>query len=475
MESTARAVPETTGAEDLDGRERAPRARILIVDDEPAARRLFARVLMRAGYDVEAVESAEVALSRIDVAPFDLLLSDVRLGSMNGIELCGEVRRRKTGVILILITAFAALDDAVAAMHEGVRDYVTKPCSPDRLLHVVRRALHERDLDRENQQLKAALAARDGLGRILGQSAAIQAVREQAARSARSAAPVLIHGESGVGKELVARAIHVLSDRAAQAFVAVNASAVPHGLFERELFGHVRGAYTSAHEDAPGFFVAADGGTLFLDEIGELQLELQPKLLRVLEEREVVPVGGVKARAVDVRLIAATNRDLEADGRAGRFRRDLYYRLNVVAIRVPPLAERRDDIPVLARHFLEESALRVDRELHGFSPDALEYLIGRPWPGNVRELSNVVERAALFAPGKIVTRADLEANERRESPAAVDESVTAYPFRDLTLEEVDQLHIRRVLNACNGNRSRAAEILGISRSTLWQKLKEPGE
>ncbi len=450
-------------------------SRILVVDDEAAARRLFARVLGRAGYAVEAVESAEAALSRIEDAQFDLLLSDVRLGGMNGIELCREVRRRTPTMLLVLITAFAALDDAVAGMHEGVRDYVTKPCSPEHLLHVVRRALHERDLDRENQRLKEKLVEREGLSRILGESAAIRAVRDQATRSARTAAPVLIHGASGVGKELVARAIHVLSTRAASAFVAVNASAVSQSLFERELFGHVKGAFTGANEDAPGLFDAADGGTLFLDEIGELKLELQPKLLRVLEEREFVPVGGVRPRSVDVRLIAATNRDLEADVRASRFRRDLYYRLNVVPIRVPSLAERRDDIPVLAQHFLQEAARRHERELVGFTPDALATLAGRSWPGNVRELRNLVERAAVFAPGSTITRADLVAPGHREAHEGLADGLASYPFAELTLDAVDQIHIRRVLESCHGNRSRAAEILGISRSTLWQKLKGEAE
>ncbi len=464
--------PLDDGAERLTG---APQSRVLVVDDEAAARRLFARVLGRAGYAVEAVESAEAALSRIDDAQFDLLLSDVRLGGMNGIELCREVRRRKPTMLLVLITAFAALDDAVAGMHEGVRDYVTKPCSPEHLLHVVRRALHERDLDRENQRLKEKLVEREGLSRILGESAAIRAVRDQAKRSARTGAPVLIQGASGVGKELVARAIHVLSNRAANAFVAVNASAVSQSLFERELFGHVRGAFTGAHDDAPGLFDAADGGTLFLDEIGELKLELQPKLLRVLEEREVVPVGGVRPRSVDVRLIAATNRDLEADVRANRFRRDLYYRLNVVSIRVPSLAERREDIPLLAQHFLREAAQRQERELVGITPDAQAALVGRSWPGNVRELRNLVERAAVFAHGSTITRADLGAPGYREAPERVADGSEPYPFEDLTLEAVDQIHIRRVLESCHGNRSRAAEILGISRSTLWQKLKEEVE
>jgi DNA-binding NtrC family response regulator len=473
--SSSAAVPDSSFDREGPTRaEGAQRARILVVDDEPPARRLFARVLQRAGYDVEAVESAEAGLARIEDEHFDLLLSDVRLGGMNGIELCRQVRLRKPGTLLILITAFAALDDAVAGMHEGVRDYVTKPCSPDRLLHVVRRALHERELDRENQLLKKALAEREGLGRILGESAAIRAVREQAARSARSSAPVLIHGESGVGKELVARAIHVLSDRAPAAFVAVNASAVPHSLFERELFGHVKGAFTGAHEDAPGLFVAADGGTLFLDEIGELRLELQPKLLRVLEEGEVVPVGGVKPRRVDARLIAATNRDLGADVRADRFRPDLYYRLDVVSIRVPPLAERREDIPLLAAHFLRDSAARLNRELAGFSPDGLDYLTARAWPGNVRELANVVERAALFAPGEIVRRADLLGPGQRDVRAAGVDPSMSYPFGELSLDEVGRIHVARVLDACHGNRSRAAEILKISRSTLWQRLKEPG-
>ncbi|MFN7956438.1 MAG: sigma-54 dependent transcriptional regulator [bacterium] len=453
----------------------APRSRILVVDDEAAARRLFARVLARAGYDVEVVESAEAALSRIEDAPFDLLLSDVRLGGMNGIELCREVRLRKPTTLLVLITAFAALDDAVAGMHEGVRDYVTKPCSPEHLLHVVRRALRERDLGRENQRLKAALVEREGLSRLLGNSPAIAAVRDQALRSARSSAPVLIQGASGVGKELVARAIHVLSERAAGEFVAVNASAVSQSLFERELFGHVRGAFTGAHEDAPGLFDAAHGGTLFLDEIGELQVELQPKLLRVLEESEVVPVGGVRPRSVDVRLIAATNRDLEADVRANRFRRDLYYRLNVVSIRVPSLAERREDIPMLAEHFLREASQRLDRELVGFSPDALAYLSGRAWPGNVRELRNAIERASVFAQGSVITRADLMVPTHRETlDGSLDHSLP-YPFEDLTLEAVEQIHIRHVVEACHGNRSRAADVLGISRSTLWQKLKDEPE
>jgi DNA-binding NtrC family response regulator len=441
--------------------------RILVVDDERGVRTLCADLLARAGYDPVTASSAEEALGIADREAFDIVLADVNLGGMDGIELCKRLRAQKPEQLVILITAYPSIENAVRGMKEGARDYVTKPFSPDELRLVIARALEERALRQENAELREKLA----FGGIIGGSKALQDLLRTVEKVARADATVLVVGESGTGKELFARAIHYHGPRASRPFVAVNCGALVGTLLESELFGHVRGAFTGAQSAKRGLFVAADRGTLFLDEIGELSPELQPKLLRALQEGEIKPVGGIETQKVDVRVVAATNRDLREDVRAGRFREDLYYRLNVITLEIPPLRERPEDIPPLIEHFVARAATRARKPAPEVSAEAMEVLRTQPWPGNVRELANAVERAVVLG-GDVLGPADFagRASPRIEAVAKSED----YPFIGMSLEDLERTHIERVLNECGGQKGRAAEILGINRTTLWKKLRQYG-
>jgi len=445
---------------------------VLVVDDERGVRTLCADVLQRAGHAVTVAASAEEALTAAATQVFDLVLADVNLPGIDGIELCKRLHAARPETLVILITGFPSIENAVRGMKQGARDYVTKPFSPDELRLVVARALEERELRRENAALRRELA----YGNLVGRSPAMRELHANIEKVARADATVLLVGESGTGKELVARAIHYHGTRAHRPFVAVNCGALVGSLLESELFGHVRGAFTGADKAKRGLFVAADRGTLFLDEIGELQPELQPRLLRTLQEGEVKPVGSVDTIKVDVRVVAATHRDLAQDVASGRFREDLYYRLNVIVLAIPPLRERAEDVPVLVEHFVARVCERVKRSRPTVTDAALDWMVAQRWPGNVRELENAVERAVVLAGSDVLDVVDFQPQVQAgvsPLPTAADAG-SEYPLARLSLEALEKMHIEKILELSGGQKARAAAILGINRTTLWKKLRQYG-
>ena len=442
---------------------------ILVVDDERGIRALCSDVLGRAGYEVEAVDCAAGALAAVSRRKFDLILCDINLPDQDGVSLLPRLLTGEQPPAVLLITAYPSIDTAVRGMKLGARDYIGKPFSPDELRLVVRRALDEDELRRAHGELTKRLA----YGSMIGDSAAMQQLRATIDKVAQSDATVLITGESGTGKELVARALHFAGRRASRAFMPVNCGALVGSLLDSELFGHVRGAFTGADTAKRGLFLAADTGTLFLDEIGELPLELQPKLLRALQDGEVKPVGGTAAIRVDARVIAATNRALEEGIKSGTFREDLYYRLAVITIEVPPLRNRTADIPLLARHFAEQAALRAERSRPAMTDAAIAHLVAQPWPGNVRELENTIERAVILSSGDVLDVADVSSHAGRVAIATSGLSTFAGDHVP-TLDELERTHILRVLELCEGQKTKAASMLGINRTTLWKKLRQYG-
>ncbi len=452
------------------------KATILIVDDEKNTREGLARALQRS-YRVLTAESGPAALRLLDTEPVDLLLSDVRMPEMDGLTLMKRALARLPQPVCVLLTAYGTIDAAVEATKQGAYDYLTKPVNLDRLETVIQRALASRAMETENRHLREQLDRRFGLENIIGQSPQIQELLETIRQVAPSRATVLIEGESGTGKELVARALHQFSPRSRGPFIAVHCAALSPTLLESELFGHERGAFTGAVARHTGRFEAADGGTLFLDEIGEIPPEIQVKILRVLEERRFERVGGRETLEVDVRLIAATNRDLQRMVGEGRFREDLYYRLNVVAITLPPLRERAGDIPLLVDRFLKEFAAENGKPIPTLTSDAMDALMSYSWPGNVRELRNTVERMVVLAKSDRLTVRDLPPAIREQvrhrsgtSPAFSDDMAAS----TLSLEEAERRMIMRALESGNGNRTRAAQQLGISPRTLHRKLNAYG-
>jgi DNA-binding NtrC family response regulator len=443
---------------------------ILVVEDDRELRDLLTDVLRDAGYRATSYASAGAALEGLAAGtPPDLVITDLMMPGMRGHELLAELRRRAPELNVLVMTAFGSIDSAIELIKAGAFDYLTKPLATDDLLLAVDRALAE-SRGRRHEAQRARLADMVVPLGFVGDSAPMRALYQLIGRAGRSSHPVLITGESGTGKELVARALHARSNRGA--FVTVNCGALPENLLESELFGHEKGAFTGADRRKDGLFQVADGGTLFLDEITELPLPLQPKLLRALEQSEVRPVGAVTSQTVNVRLLAATNRNLEQEVAAGRFRDDLFWRLNVLQVEVPPLRERTDDIPLLAHHFLARGAGegKITDAPTSFSPDALAALTFYPWPGNVRELRNAVYRAATLASLDKVTLADLP--ERIASGGRVSERLSAAARRQLTVREMERLYIIEVVRQVSGNKSRAADILGLDRKTLYRKLDE---
>jgi two-component system nitrogen regulation response regulator NtrX len=445
---------------------------ILIVDDEPGVRSALGGVLRDEGYTVDAVDSGEACLDRLSRRAFDVVVLDIWLPGMDGLATLARMRERQVDAQVVIISGHGNVESAVRAIKMGAFDFVEKPLSLEKTVLAVRNALRQRHLEAENLALRARV---DAQHTMVGESAAMQRLREQVAMAAPTNGRVLIFGENGTGKELVARNIHALSLRRAGPFVEVNCAAIPEELIESELFGHVRGAFTGAVADRRGKFELAHGGTIFLDEIGDMSLKTQAKVLRVLQEQVMEAVGGSTRIRVDARVLAATNKDLREEIRAGRFREDLYFRLNVVPISVPPLRERRDDIPLLADHFMALLAREYGRRAKRFEIDAVEALQRYGWPGNVRELRNVVERLMIMVPGDRVSSRDLLfLDHGTGSPVTADvPSESMMPLHDAR-DDFERQYILRALAAQHGNISRTADMLGVERSNLYRKMRAFG-
>lgn len=449
-----------------------PRGKILVVDDDPEMCRLLSDVLTEEGHAVETAANGHEALSRLS-DQMDLMITDLRLPEMKGLELMHQVRRHHPGLSVIIITAFGSIESAIEAMKRGAYDYIPKPFKMSELALVVEKALGENALRREVERLRKAVGKEFQFGNLIGKSKGMLAVFDLIRRISDTASNVLITGESGTGKELVARAIHYNSSRRDRPFIPVNCAAIPENLLESEMFGHVRGAFTDAKSDKTGLFEEADGGTLFLDEISDLPLALQAKLLRVLQDKEVRRVGSNQATKVDVRVIAACSADLSSEVKAHRFRDDLFYRLNVIQIPIPPLRDRKDDILPLASHFLNKYQKEAQKTVKGIGEAALSLLIRYPWPGNVRELENAIERAVILARQDQVMADDLPpaVTGGQDDFAALEKALD----RQLALQDLEKEYIGRILEQTGGNKVRAAQILGIDRKTLYRKLAEPNK
>jgi DNA-binding NtrC family response regulator len=450
---------------------------ILVVDDETLMREYVEEALLRAGYQVEAVGSGRDAVAALKARTFDVLVTDLKMAPMDGLELLRHVRAEAPDTRSIVMTAYGTIETAVAALKEGADDYILKPFAPDALEVAVSRALERARIAQENQYLRAELNKGYDFGAMVGDSAAMKKVYEQVARVADSRATVLVRGESGTGKELVARAIHHSGPRRSQAFIKVNCAALSAGLLESELFGHEKGAFTGAHERRIGRFELADGGTLLLDEISEIGIELQPKLLRALQEREFERVGGSTPIGTDARIVATSNRTLEEAVEKGQFREDLFFRLNVIPIHLPPLRERREDIPALLDHFVHRFAQENARDVEGLSPAARKYLLDYDWPGNVRELQNAMERAVVLSRARTLEPEDFSLggirSARSPENARVGETGSgALDFVGRTVADMEKDLILHTLEHCGQNRTRAADVLGISIRTLRNKLNE---
>jgi DNA-binding NtrC family response regulator len=446
---------------------------VLVIDDEPVLQDVLKALLEGNGFDYHPATTAADGMRVLREEEVDVVLLDLMLPDGNGLEMLPDIKAHDPHLPVVVITAYSSLESAIEAMREGAFHYVPKPFKNEEVLHLVRRATERRLLQVENLLLRSRL---DGMGEIVGKSRPMHEIFELMRRAAPARSNILIVGESGTGKELVARAIHRLSPRREQPFVPVHTTAIPSELLESTLFGHVKGAFTGAVQSRKGLFEAAHEGTLFLDEVGTISLETQTKLLRVIQEREIRRVGGVESKTVDVRLVAATNADLWQEVESGRFREDLYYRLNVITIELPPLRDRREDIPLLAAHFLKLYAEENERDVSGFSPQAMDAMTDYGWPGNVRELENAVERAVVLSPGEII--------ELEELPQAL-RSATAvgFPTDEIPPEGIDfreavagyQVHlIRQALRRSDNVQRRAAKMLKLSPTTLNEMVHRLG-
>jgi two-component system response regulator AtoC len=445
--------------------------RMLVVEDDAVARDLLCEILRADGFEVEAVEDGAPAVERAGDGRYDLVVSDVRMERVGGLDVLRAFAEKSPATPVILITAFGDVTGAMEAIGHGAYDYVSKPFNIEELRLTVARALERRRLSAEAITSGGPGSERNQVAEIEGKSQRMLEVYKLVARVAPSTATILVVGESGTGKELVARAIHNRSPRAARPFVPVNCTALSESLLESELFGHARGAFTGAVAAKRGLFETANGGTLFLDEIGDMGPKMQAQILRVLQDGEVRPVGAAEAIRVDVRLVCATNHDLDAEVKAGRFREDLYFRINVVTVRMPPLRDRAGDIPILVRHFINKIARREGRTEASVSSEALDVLCRYGWPGNVRELENAIERAVAVAKGNVVLPSDLPADVYGGAQVAPGSIIDDRP----TLSELEKRYIALVLAECGGNKKRAAEKLGIDRRTLYRALERSGE
>ena len=453
------------------------KATILVVDDDFGHRHMLETIMKGWGYHVESAEDGSEAVEIIRSRPFDLVLMDVRMATMDGIEALGKIKDYNPAIPVLIMTAYSSIESAVQALKAGAYDYLTKPLDFDALKLSVERALEHTKLKEENLALKEQLRTRVSLN-IIGKSAPMKELMEMVSMVAPSDATVLITGESGTGKELIARAIHYNSDRKDKSLVTVNCAALSETLLESELFGHEKGAFTGADRRREGRFMQANGGTIFLDEIGEMSPAMQAKLLRVIQEKEIQRVGSDKTIKVDVRIIAATNRDLTEDVKSGKFRQDLFYRLSVVILNIPPLRKRIEDIPLLAQHFLDKYAERHRKVVKGFTPTAMDMLLKHNWPGNVRELENAIERAVILLQGEFVTEKELPLSIPRLDDS-FDTSIQdiggiVSSVEEGSLEEVEKGTIINALRASGGNKSEAARRLGITRRTLYKKLEKYG-
>ena len=449
------------------------RKRILVVDDDESLRWVTQAQLQQSGYEVTAEADGNAALESMRQAPPDLVITDLKMPGMSGLELLRKIRTDYPGIIVIMVTAFGTVENAVEAMKAGAYDYVTKPVNMDELRLIVNRGLEHLDLQEEVRLLRSSLDQKYGFENILGRSNSLLYVLDMASRAAQATSTVLIRGETGTGKELLAKAIHFNSRRRDRPFVTINSGAIPKDLLESELFGHVKGSFTGALANKRGKVELADGGTLFLDEIGELPLELQVKLLRLIQQGEVEKLGVVGTTKVDVRIIAATHRNLQAMVEDGAFREDLYYRLAVIPLELPPLRERADDIPELVQHFFLRAKDQQGRPELVLPPHLLPYFTGYTWPGNVRELENIIERIVVLGRGDEITLNDLPDFLRRERPA-VEALHLDLPPEGISLEAVEKELIMRALEKFNGNQTHAAQYLDISRKTLIYRMEKFG-
>ncbi len=444
-----------------------PSISVLIVEDEDRMRELLHKIIAREGYQVEEAPNGNAALACFEDRIYDIVLTDIKMPGINGIELLKEIKKISPRTYVIIMTAFGTINSAVEAMKQGAYDYISKPFKLDEIQILIRKIIEERALRQEVDHLRKEVRRRYRFTNIIGKGKKMQEVFDLIEKISQGKSTILIHGKSGTGKELVAKAIHYNSPRRNKPFVPVNCSAIPETLLESELFGHIKGAFTGAVASHAGLFEEADGGTLFLDEVGELSPAIQVKLLRVLQEREIKPVGGTENRKIDLRLITATNQNLHQMVQEGTFREDLYYRLNVIPIALPPLNVRTEDIPLLVRHFIARFGEENQRPGMTISREALEALMNYSWPGNVRELENILERAVILCRGSEITGEDLP-------PHLLEESAEKHRGTDrlhLPLREVEMAHIKQVLESVGGHKLKAAEILQIDRRTLYRKLQ----
>ena len=445
---------------------------VLVVDDDAAHRTMLQTLLTGWGYEILEADDGSTAIEIVHEQAFDLILMDVRMIKVSGLEALGDIKGFNPAIPIIIMTAYSSVETAVEALKKGAYDYLTKPLDFDELRHALERAMDHRHLREENQQLRESLAGKFDRRNIIGRSGPMVSILETVAQVAPSEATVLITGESGTGKEVIAGALHFNSLRKDGPFVKINCAAITETLLESELFGHEKGSFTGAHKRKEGRFRQAHGGSFFLDEISEMSLSMQVKLLRVLQEREITRVGGEAVIKVDVRIIAATNKDLLEEIGAGRFREDLYYRLNVVTLGLPPLRERREDIPLLAQHVLEDFARKNHKTIKGFTPQAMDQLLRHDWPGNVRELMNIVERGVVLSRSEYLDIEELPliTGDLPDNGNSPDHAIPA----DMPLDEVEKISILKTLETAGGNKSEAARRLGITRRTLHKKLKKYG-
>lgn len=447
--------------------------KILVIDDDPSIRNMLEIVLKKGGYDVTCTESGKSALEKLKKETFELIISDIKMPDITGIDLLKKIKAINPEIPVILITAFASANDAVEAMKLGAEDYVTKPFNLDELRIIIHRALYKRSMEKENVQLKSRLTEKEKFENIVGKNQKMLEIFEMIDTISQTDSTVLIIGESGTGKELISKAIHNKSERSGCKFISINCGALPENLLESELFGHTKGAFTDAHKDKKGLFEVADKGTLFLDEIGEMSPKMQVKLLRALQERKIRKVGGSEEIEVDVRIISATNKDLTESIKTGDFRTDLFYRLNVISINVPPLRERKDDIPLLLEYFLRFFNKKFNRKIEGFEKDALDIFINYPWPGNIRELENVIERSVALEKGTFISIKSLPSDlvynisEKELMPTDIDALLQE---KDFDFQEyIDDISRRIVLKAFllnDSNMKKTAEKLKLNYRSL---------